>query len=171
MTSISYEGGTRTQYSSLEAWNVREDDFPKSGSLSEKINFFLRYAILAPSGHNTQPWLFKIVGNNAIEIHADRSRALPVVDPDDRELIISCGATLYHLRLAANHFSIVDEVRLLADKNNPDLARISLKDDDEGTIKKQAKRDAPLFEANTKRRSNRSSFENRRLPDCLLASL
>lgn len=175
MTSTSYEGGSRPQYSTLEAWNVTENDFPKDGSLSEKMNFLLRYAILAPSGHNTQPWLFKIVGNNVIEVYADRSRALPLVDPDDRELIISCGAALYHLRLAANHFGIADEVQLLPDKNkNPDLlARISLKDDDDdkGTIKKQAESDAPLFEAITKRRSNRSSFENRRLPDDLLASL
>ena len=161
------------QYSTLEAWSVRENDFPRQGGLSEKMNFLLGYAILAPSGHNTQPWLFKIVENDTIEIYADRSRALPLVDPDDRELIISCGAALYHLRLAANHFGIADEVQLLPEKNsNPDLlARISLKDDDKGTIKKQAERDAPLFEAITKRRSNRSSFENRRLPDDLLASL
>lgn len=161
------------QYSTLEAWNVRENDFPKDGSLSEKMNFLLRYAILAPSGHNTQPWLFKIVGNNTIEIYADRSRALPLVDPDDRELIISCGAALYHLRLAANHFGIANEVQLLPDKNDPDLlARVRFKEDDnKGTIKKQADSDAPLFEAIAMRRSNRSPFENTRLPDDLLASL
>ena len=140
MTHIRDEG--TQQYSTLETWNVKETDFPKHGSLSEKSHFLLRYAILAPSGHNTQPWLFKIVGNNnIIEVYADRSRALPLVDPDDRELIISCGAALYHLRLAANHFGIADEVQLLPDNsNNPDLlARISLKDDDnKGTIKKQA---------------------------------
>jgi hypothetical protein len=64
-------------------------------------------------------------------------------------------------------------VQLLPDKNNNPalLARISFKDNDKETIKKQAERDAPLFEAITKRRSNRSSFENRRLPDDLLVSL
>ncbi|MDQ3851246.1 MAG: hypothetical protein M3299_00255 [Thermoproteota archaeon] len=52
------------------------------------------------------------------------------------------------------------------------LARVSFKeDDDKGTIKKQAENDAPLFEAITLRRSNRSPFENRRLPNDLLASL
>src|SRR3712207_6427594 len=167
----------KTQYPTLEAWNVSENDFPKDGSFSEKLHFLLRYAILAPSGHNTQPWLFNIiVQNSIIEIYADRSRALPLVDPDDRELIISCGAALYHLRLAANHFGIVDEeVQLLPDgnNNNPDLlARVRLKEDDnKGTIKKQAERDAPLFEAITKRRSNRSPFENARLPNDLLAFL
>ncbi len=171
MTQVRDEG--IQQYSTLEAWNVKETDFPKDGSLSEKMNFVLRYAILAPSGHNTQPWLFKIVENKGIEVYADRSRALPLVDPDDRELLISCGAALYNLRLAANHFGIADEeVQLLPDRNNPDLlARISLRDDVEGTIKKQVENDAALFKAIIKRRSNRSPFENRRLPDDLLASL
>jgi len=173
MTQIRDEG-TGQQYSTLGAWNVEEIDFPRDGGLSEKINFLLRYAILAPSGHNTQPWLFRVVvENNQIEVYADRSRALPLVDPDDRELLISCGAALYNLRLAANHFGITDEeVQLLPDGHNPDLlARISISEDTEGAIKKQAENDAALFDAITKRRSNRSPFENRRLPDDLLKSL
>src|SRR5918911_1973883 len=75
--------------------------FLKMAAYLKKFNFLLRYAVLAPSGHNTQPWLFKIAGsNNTIEIYADRSRALPVVDPDDRELVISCGAALGTMRVA-----------------------------------------------------------------------
>ena len=61
------------------------------------------YAILAPSSHNTQPWLFRIV-DNSIELYADRARALPVVDPEDRALTISCGVALYHVILAIRHF-------------------------------------------------------------------
>ena len=41
--------------------------------------FMVEYAIKAPSGHNTQPWLFRINENN-IEIHPNFDRALPVVD-------------------------------------------------------------------------------------------
>jgi Nitroreductase family len=171
MTQVRDEG--TQQHSTLEAWNVSENDFPKGGSLSEKMHFLVRYAILAPSGHNTQPWLFKIVGNNIIEIYADRSRALPLVDPDDRELVISCGAALYNLRLAANHFGLAHDVQLLPDKNNnPDLlARISLNDDVQPNIHTQAEDETALFEAITMRRSNRSPFENRKLPNDLLASL
>jgi len=48
-------------------------------------------AILAPSSHNTQPWRFA-VRERTIDLYADRTRALPVNDPDDRELTISrCG--------------------------------------------------------------------------------
>jgi hypothetical protein len=105
-----------------------------------------------------------------IELYADRSRALPVVDPDDRELTISCGAALYYLRLAANHFGMAVDVELLPDKNNLDLlAKISLKKD--ASIQKQAEPDTPLFAAITKRRSNRLPFESKKLPDDLVSTL
>ena len=55
--------------------------------------FMVEYAIKAPSGHNTQPWLFRINENN-IEIHPNFDRALPVVDFDNRELFISLGTAL-----------------------------------------------------------------------------
>jgi hypothetical protein len=162
------EGGGISSEPQLLAWNVSESDVPKKATdMAEKMNFLLRYAILAPSGHNTQPWLFKIIGNDTIELYADRSRALPVVDPDDREMVISCGAALHYLRVAANHFGLAERVELLPDdKNNPDLlARISFKEsDDGGVVQKQAQQDILLFEAITKRRSNRSPFENRKLP-------
>lgn len=57
-------------------------------------------AIRAPSSHNTQPWWFEI-GQDRISLHADRTRALPVNDPHDRELTISCGCALFALRVAA----------------------------------------------------------------------
>lgn len=57
-------------------------------------------ATLAPSSHNTQPWLFWLEGQ-AIELLADRTRALPVNDPDDRELTISSSCALLNLRVAA----------------------------------------------------------------------
>ena len=50
--------------------------------------FMVEYAIKAPSGHNTQPWLFRI-NENSIEIHPNFDMALPVVDFDNRELFIN----------------------------------------------------------------------------------
>jgi nitroreductase len=35
-------------------------DFPIAGTPAEQLRFLLHYAVLAPSGHNSQPWLFKI---------------------------------------------------------------------------------------------------------------
>ena len=61
---------------------------------------------------------------------------------------------------------------MLPDKNNnPDLlAKVEFKEGDTIT-QNLAQQDALLFEAITKRRSNRSPFESRKLPDDLLVSL
>ena len=45
-----------------------------------------RRAVLAPSCHNTQRRRFR-AAENAIDLLADCTRALPVNDPDDRELL------------------------------------------------------------------------------------
>lgn len=62
--------------------------------------YLIEQAVKAPSGHNTQPWLFR-VSEEAIELLPDRSKVLPVVDPDRRELFISLGCAAENLCLAA----------------------------------------------------------------------
>ena len=57
-----------------DPWQVSEHDFPRGGTEQEQLLFLLNYAILAPSSHNTQPWLFR-VADDGIEIYADRRRA------------------------------------------------------------------------------------------------
>lgn len=81
-------------------------------------------AVLAPSSHNTQPWFFRM-REASIELFADRTRALPVNDPDDRELTISCGCALMNLRVAAASDGWDSLVELLPDAGDADLlARI-----------------------------------------------
>lgn len=80
-------------------------------------------AIRAPSSHNTQPWIFRILPG-AIDLFADRTRALPVNDPDDRELVISCGCALMNLRAAAASEGLAARVEPWPDAADPDhLAR------------------------------------------------
>jgi nitroreductase len=177
----------------LEPWNVSEDEFPTEGSMYDKLKFFLRYAILAPSIHNTQPWAFKILSNNTIELYADTSRALPVVDPNGRQLTISCGATLGYLQITINHFGYKYKTELLSTSNEKEkdkrlLAKIRINGDRESissnnnaTDKQKGnntkanslqKEDSDrLFGAIPKRRTNRFRFEDRNIPDILLAGL
>src|SRR5215207_702304 len=151
----------------FQAWNVSESQFPKDGMKTEQLKFLLNHAILAPSSHNTQPWLFKIVGDNVIELYADRTRALALVDPVDRALTISCGAALSHLQIAIRHFGYAYKVELFPDSNNKDLlSRVILDDRKESVIEEN-----PLFEAITKRRTNRLKFEDRELEESLISKL
>jgi hypothetical protein len=60
----------------------------------------VRYATLAASSHNTQPWRFRIA-ESAIAIEPDFRRRTPVVDPDDHHLFASLGCAAENLSLAA----------------------------------------------------------------------
>ena len=147
-------------------WKIAEDDFPFDGKISEKLKFLLNYAILAPSGHNTQPWLFKII-DNTIELYADQTRALPIVDPHNRELIISCGAALFNLRLAIRHFGYRDIVEIFPQPEMPDLlAKISL-----GSKRVIQQEESYLFRAIPKRTTNRLPFIDCQLPASLISEL
>lgn len=84
------------------------------------LQALVQAALLAPSSHNTQPWLFRLAGRT-VELLADRTRALPVNDPQDRELTISCGCALFNLRVAAAAAGLGAQVELLPDPTDPDL--------------------------------------------------
>ena len=47
--------------------------------------------------------MFEIEGDE-VRVYADAARALSRRDPDGRQLVMSCGAALVNLRLAAHHF-------------------------------------------------------------------
>lgn len=143
------------------------DEFPEHGSPAEKLTFLLRYAVLAPSGHNTQPWLFRIEADT-VELYADRTRALPVVDPDDRALTISCGAALLNLRVALRRFGYRDDAyELLPAGDDADLlARVRLVAGDRPSAADEA-----LFAAIPNRRTTRAAYEERELPEGLAGLL
>lgn len=60
----------------------------------------LRYATLAASGHNTQPWRFE-VGQRRIIITPDLALRTPVVDADHHHLWVSLGCAAENLAIAA----------------------------------------------------------------------
>jgi nitroreductase len=137
----------------LEAWNITPSDFPATGTLLDRARFAVRYAILAPSSHNTQPWSF-VSGDRELLICADRKRSLPNIDPFDRELIISCGAALFNFRVALAHFLIPVEITTFPYSAEPDVvARIVFPES--GPALKEL---ADLFTTITKRATNRGPY-------------
>jgi len=77
----------------------------------------------APSIHNSQPWRF-VLRPDAIELHLDPSRSLPVADPTGREARISCGAALLNLRVALRAGGVDPLVSLLPIRSHPTLLAI-----------------------------------------------
>ena len=64
------------------------------------LRTLVRYATLAASSHNTQPWSFRLEPRR-IAILPDLSRRCPAVDPDDHHLYTSLGCAAENLVVAA----------------------------------------------------------------------
>lgn len=136
-------------------WAIDEREFPGHVSAAEVLRFAQRYAILAPSGHNGQPWRFDI-SEDVLHVRADRTRALPMVDPCDREMLISCAATLHVTRVVLARFGYQPHIALLPAGHDPDLL---------ATVRLGQPGPPPasraLFGAILARRSNRHPYQDR----------
>jgi hypothetical protein len=129
---------------------------PDPASVSDLI----RYATLAPNGHNTQPWRFR-AGGKRIQILPDYARRTPVVDPDDHHLFVSLGCAAENLSLAAAargrpgsvRFDPADRGTILFDLESGPAVR------------------AALFDAIPKRQSTRAEFDGRAVSATELNSL
>lgn len=142
-----------------EAWNISENDYPEKGAASDKLSFFAKYAALSPSTYNTQPWLF-FVYDGILRLVIDRRHSLPVIDPEDRQLLINCSAALYTLELAANYFGYNLDISLFPDSEDIDvLAEVKLAEVSEPNDETKQ-----LFKAITKRQMNRFAFHPGPLP-------
>ena len=80
----------------------------------------LNVAVRAPSIHNTQPWAWRL-DESGLALLADRSRQLPVADPDGHSLLISCGAAVELTELALRAAGWTLQTTLLPDRADPDL--------------------------------------------------
>lgn len=66
---------------------------------SETIRSALMLAVRAPSVHNSQPWQWR-VGDQSLHLYANPQLRLPHTDPQARDFIMSCGASLNHCQIA-----------------------------------------------------------------------
>ncbi|MGP4016576.1 Acg family FMN-binding oxidoreductase [Saccharopolyspora sp. 5N708] len=120
---------------------------------ADQVRQVLLAAVAAPSLHNSQPWRFHCTAA-VIELQADRSHAVPVADPEHRELTLACGAALLNLRLAIRTTGVYPDVRMFPDHGNPDLL---------ATVRPSGRRpatpiDRALAAAIPQRRTNRRPF-------------
>jgi nitroreductase len=146
---------------SKSVWNVKEKDFPRKGEMTKKLKFLVRYAILAPSGHNSQPWRF-IIDKNKIEIWPDYERRRAIVDPEDRELYISLGCATKNIEVAADYFGLVYEKSYKID--NKKAVGVIVLHFKEG---KKLSVNEKLFKAILSRQTNRGEYQIKQMAEKL----
>jgi nitroreductase len=140
-------------------WDVDYADFPREGTIEQRASFLLRYAILAPSSHNSQPWSFAVRADE-IDVFVEESRWLDVADPDERELYVSVGCALENLLVAAEHFGFDWRVEYLPPGPDDRVAIVTLQEEPA-----PVGRDPALFRAITDRQTNHTAFDGRPLDD------
>jgi hypothetical protein len=111
---------------------------------------FLRYATLAPSGHNTQPWKFRAT-EDRIDILPDDLRRTPIVDPDDHHLFVSLGCAAENLALACGARGRPGELRFDPSGDGSAVFEFS----------SGAASPSPLFDAIPKRQSSRGDYDGK----------
>lgn len=110
----------------------------------------IRYATLAPNGHNTQPWRFRL-GKRQIDILPDLSRRTPVVDPDDHHIFVSLGCAAENLSLASAAGGRPGSIRFDSGRNG-----LVVFEFENGPATRSA-----LFDAIPKRQSTRALYDGR----------
>ena len=139
---------------------------PLLGSLEGQFVFLLHFATRAPSTHNTQPWKFR-VSMDGVEVFADYTRRMPVADPGGREMLMSIGAAVMNLRVAAAHFGyLCDVVYNHSGSSEEPLASVRLTP---GVVQSpEALHLASLFGCITRRHADRHPFLLSRIPSEVL---
>ena len=155
--TIMAHSGTDTQ--SPDNRPAPMSDYPADGSVRDRLRHLLYSAIQAPSSHNSQPWRFRLT-DSCVEVHADATRRLPVVDPDDRELTMSCGAAIETLVAAMRRHGFLGDVDVAPEAGAPSLvARVAL-----GGSYEPSAFDRAMFDAIPRRATYRLPFEDREIP-------
>jgi hypothetical protein len=140
-------------------WDINLLNFPSNGSIGQKIEFLLRFAVLAPSGHNTQPWNFEIKGNSVLLL-INKERSLRGSDPERRQLLIGFGCMIENLCIAATYYDMVADI---------DYGTDLLVSNHVGTVTfsqrlKEESNSAELISAIPKRHTSRGKYLDKPLP-------
>jgi len=117
----------------------------------------IEYAVKAPSGHNTQPWKFRI-GEDKIDIIPDFTKVLPVVDSDNRELFISLGCAAENLCITASALGYDSEMSV----SQSGVISIHLNKSEMVIIDK-------LYQQIEKRQTNRKAYDGKIIEEKILS--
>lgn len=128
--------------------------------MTEHLIKLIEAASKAPSGHNTQPWLFKAEGDS-IFIFPNMDNVLSIVDKDNRELFISLGAATENLCIEAKRLGYSTSVEINESTKSIEIRLYPDCNIDKDTLATQIQN----------RQTNRSIYNNRSIPASIISRL
>ena len=130
----------------------------------------LAYAILAPNPHNRQPWQYRLVGEDRVDISCDLERRLPQTDPFDRQTVVGFGCMIELFVMAAaakGHSSVVTLWPDGAPQPRLDNRRVASVQ----IVRNPAEKADPLFAKALARRSTKEEYGSQAVTPATLAQL
>ena len=143
-------------------WDIDIEEFYRQKTDRERAAFLVRFAVLAPSSHNAQPWKFLVLGN-AILVMLEKNRALPVSDANERHAHIALGCAIENICIAADYYGYRAHVTYFPADTQEAVAKITFEE-----MRERSPNASHLIFAIPKRRSNRNPFTNQLPPEKLL---
>jgi hypothetical protein len=141
LSAILTAGGIFVPSAYLQPWSATYYQ-----NFSDPRMQLIAQAVLAPSGHNMQPWTIQLdtADPNVLSLYADPTRLSPAVDPLARQTMVSQGTFLAYLQVAAAHLGYTaslelfpsgtyDETSLQKSMSRLPVARITLARDPAAT--------------------------------------
>jgi nitroreductase len=141
--------GEGPAYEPWKDWRNTGNDVPLA---------LVRAAVLAASPHNTQPWLFKIIGSS-IELYIDTQRNVGALDPYLREEHIGIGCALENLLLAAPANGYAAAAELLPGKLDPIPAQPKTQLVARVNLASGKREESELYNAIPRRHTNRGPYD------------
>lgn len=149
------------------AWKVNPTDFFSQQTEIDRLRFLVRFAVLAPSSHNSQPWRFEVLPD-VIRIFPEFARELHHSDADHRQLFVSLGCAIANLCIAADYYGYRTDMRYFSGGADAEpAAEMSFEKISRGSEQKKIH---PIFSI-AQRHTNRNKYEERMPDEPFLARL
>lgn len=138
------------------SWEINLTKNTLESVVGERVREALRFGVLAPSTHNSQPWKIRMFNENEIYISIRSDSILPAADPSTKDIYISLGCFVENVCLAAKRLGLNTK---LETNFSDDISQSQIKMIFSNSGQLIEPFESSLFEAITKRVNARVFFD------------
>lgn len=105
------------------SWNLNISNINTLKSIEDWAKHLVAFAVLAPSSHNSQPWVFRFKGNQ-IFVYRNKKKELKIGDPENAFQFISIGCAIQNIKIAADFYQIPLTIKYFPETDNDSLVAV-----------------------------------------------